>query len=167
MTLRELAEKKTRTAESPAPRLGFVIRSQDQVQVPENRSRSRAAGSAPEPVPPAPSDRLLGTENLADVIPMFPPRGPGPEQEWEQASLLPAGSLGMILDGTTRTAWLASSRPGMPPLLICPFPILGRLSKVALDPVLEVPSPFATSHGENPDATSPHASQPASAPRAG
>lgn len=85
--------------------------------------------------------RLLGTENLADLIPMFPPRGPGEEKEWEQASLLPASSLGMILDSTTRTAWLACSRPGMPPLLIQPFPILGRLSTELLTPVHPPDSP--------------------------
>jgi len=163
MTLRELAEKKTRQSEKATPRLGFVIRSQE--APPENRSLSRAVGSAPEPPPPSPADRLIGTETLADIIPMFPPRGPGPDREWEEASLLPASSLGMILDSTTRTAWLACSRPGMPPLLIHPFPILGRLSNVALAPA--EPSPCETSPGENPDATSLPGSQPATAQRAG
>ena len=140
-TLRELAEKKTaRTASSPTSAEppasgGLVLRgTAPHPSGPNSSTASRPAGEVVEAPPPGSDARLLGTENLADMIPMFPPRGPGPDREWEQASLLPASSLGMILDSTSRTAWLACSRPGMPPLLIHPFPILGRLREEPLMP---------------------------------
>jgi hypothetical protein len=140
-TLRELAEKKTaRPASSPASAEppasgGLVLRgTAPHPSGPSSSTASRPAREAEAAPPPGSDARLIGTENLADMIPMFPPRGPGPEREWEQASLLPASSLGMILDSTNRTAWLACSRPGMPPLLIHPFPILGRLREEPLTP---------------------------------
>ncbi|MFN0129853.1 MAG: hypothetical protein ACKV19_24575 [Verrucomicrobiales bacterium] len=140
-TLRELAEKKTSRAASASPPAdrpangGLVLRGT--APHPSEQSSSIASRPAREAVaapPPSSDARLLGTENLADIIPMFPMRGPGPDREWEEASMLPASSLGMILDSTTRTAWLACSRPGMPPLLIHPFPILGRLGDDPMTP---------------------------------
>ena len=137
MTLRELAEKKRRVG-------SFMIRASE--PLPERAGSKPSRSTEVDSATPGPGERLLGTENLADVIPMFPPRGPGAENEWERASLLPAGNLGMILDNTTRTAWLACSRPGMPPLLIQPFPILGRLTGEPLAPLDS--SPCETSHGD-------------------
>ncbi len=135
MTLRELAEKK-----SERPRL--------KISVGTALPRPSTPPQQSSPSSPDPGDRLLGTENLADVIPMFPPRGPGEEKEWEAASLLPAGNLGMILDSTTQTAWLALSRFGMPPLLLFPLPMLGRLTGEPLSPLPSEPDPYGTSHGE-------------------
>lgn len=145
MTLRELAEKKT-----SRPRGSFTIRGGEPLPT------RPAPSSFPAVVLPTQADRLLGTENLADVIPMFPPRGPGTEKEWESASLLPAGSLGMILDSTNKTAWLACSRPGMPPLLIHPFPILGQLSQN--NPLAS--SPCETLHGERHNGSNGSECQP-------
>ena len=152
MTLRELAEKKRRVG-------SFMIRASE--PLPERKESKPLSSTAGDSAPPGPGERLLGTENLADVIPMFPPRGPGVENEWERASLLPAGSLGMILDNTTRTAWLACSRPGMPPLLIQPFPILGRLTGEPLAPLGS--SPCETLHGDAPSEPNASESQPRSA----
>jgi hypothetical protein len=87
---------------------------------------------------PTEDERLLGTENRSDTIPWFPPNPTEEEKVWQEASMLPRGSLGIVISGEfPRIAWLASSRPGMPPLLIQQFPILGTLEK-------ELPAPLAS-----------------------
>ncbi len=158
MTLRELAEKKS---EPPRPRLKLSVGA---ALPPASATPRRSLPSSPDETP-GPENRLLGTENRTDILPMFPPRGPGPEREWEQACLLPAGSLGMILDATSRTAWLACSRPGMPPLLLYPLPVLGRLSETPLEPLDE--SPLPTSHGAEHSDASGNQSRAATAQSAG
>lgn len=86
--------------------------------------------------PAVPEDRLLGTENLTDVIPNFPPKSKDSDRLWQQASLIPHSQLGVILGHSSQTAWIACYRPSMPPLLLYPLPILGRLPEMPLDPPL-------------------------------
>ncbi len=163
-TLRELAEKKT----PPGPD-GRTASGGSLVILSGGTATSKGAvGSRPAPPEvqsvPGPLERLLGTENRSDVIPMFPPRGESPEKAWESAALLPAGSLGMILGSTMQTGWLALFRPGMPPLLLTPFPILGRLSA---EPLELDSSPSATSLGGEGKQSADQMSQSATAPNAG
>jgi hypothetical protein len=170
MTLRELAEKKS---ESQRPRLKLSVGA---ARPPPSASPRRALPSFPDERP-GPESRLLGTENLTDMIPMFPPRGDGPEREWEQATMLPAGSLGIVLDSTERTAWIASSRPGLPPLLLFPLPVLGRLNSTPMSPLepLDPQSPpvyhgrsnCQTSPGNVPSVANETQSLPKTAPSAG
>lgn len=97
---------------------------------------TRPVPTNPVSSPAVPQDRLLGTENLTDVIPNFPPKGKESTRLWEQASLLPHSQLGVILGHSSQTAWIACYRPSMPPLLLYPLPILGRLPEMPLDPIL-------------------------------
>jgi len=160
MTLRELAEKKSE------PRRLLIKAGPLPPAAPAPLCSQDSTVSAP-----GQTDRLLGTENLADIIPMFPPRGAGAEKEWEQASLLPAGNLGMILDATTKTGWLALSRTGMPPLLLYPLPVLGRLGVTPLEPLPPTPpedeSHLQTLHGRGHNGGAGTPSPPATAKNAG
>lgn len=97
---------------------------------------TRPAPTNPVLSPAVPEDRLLGTENLTDVIPNFPPKSKDSDRLWQQASLLSHSQLGVILGHSSQTAWIACYRPSMPPLLLYPLPILGRLPDMPLEPPL-------------------------------
>lgn len=88
------------------------------------------------PPSPLPEERLVGTENLSDVIPNFPPKSTESEKLWQQACLLPQSQMGIIMAHSSQTGWLALSRHGMPPLLLFPLPVLGQLPTMPLDPQL-------------------------------
>ena len=89
------------------------------------------------PPSPSPEERLVGTENLTDVIPNFPPKSTDSDKLWQQACLLPQSQMGIIMAHSSQTAWLALSRHGMPPLLLFPLPVLGQLPTMPLDPQLQ------------------------------
>jgi len=113
-------------AQPPSPGLRIKVSSSRPES--DERSSSRPPVQKYEVPTPTEDERLLGTENRSDVIPYFPPNPTEEEKVWQEASLLPRGSLGIVISQEfPRIAWLASSRPGMPPLLIQPFPILGLL----------------------------------------
>ena len=95
--------------------------------------------SVPLPSPPSESERLIGTENRSDIIPNFPPRGNNPMKMWQEASLLPQSHLGVILDHSSQTAWIACWRHNLPPLLITPLPLLGKLPEEPLEPAITPP----------------------------
>jgi len=90
------------------------------------------------PTPCKEEDRLLGTENRTDTIPNFPHRSGESEKLWQTACLSPQSQLGIILSHCSKTGWIALNRPGQPPLLLSPLPLLGRLSEMPLDPPLPV-----------------------------
>lgn len=168
-TLRELAaQKKTPPPTVPAPRPlragggGLILKATADSPVGVQKSR---VAKPHLPRVPGVGERLLGTENQSDVIPMFPPRGPGVAKEWEAATLLPASSLGIIMDHSNQTGWLACSRPGMPPLLLYPLPILGRLSGADLPEVSR--SPCENSHGSVDSNDTGETYPPPTAPPAG
>ena len=89
------------------------------------------------PPSPLPEERLVGTENLTDVIPNFPPKCTESEKLWEQACLLPQSQMGIIMAHSSQTGWIALSRHGKPPLLLFPLPVLGQLPTMPLDPQLQ------------------------------
>ena len=89
------------------------------------------------PPSPLPEDRLVGTENLTDVRPNFPPKRTDSEKLWEQACLLPQSQMGIIMAHSSQTGWIALSRHGKPPLLLFPLPVLGQLPTMPLDPQLQ------------------------------
>lgn len=124
--------KPTAAANAAAPvkkKVGSLI-------IRQSENPTRPIQTTPVSSSASPQDRLLGTENLTDVIPNFPPKSTESDRLWQQASLLPHSRLGVILGHSSQTAWIACYRPSMPPLLLYPLPILGRLPDMPLDPIL-------------------------------
>lgn len=142
MTLSEMAAAKA-AAFIPPPIAESAQKKSAGIVIKQATASDRSYRNLPtrEEQPSLPSscnqgERLLGTENLLDVIPNFPPKSTNPERLWQQACLLPQSCLGVILSNQGHTAWIALTRPGHPPLLLSPFQVLGRLPEVPLDPML-------------------------------
>jgi hypothetical protein len=140
MTMREIAAanaaaKAQEQEEAQKKTSPLVIRSS-----PSESYKSMGLPTRPiqfdSPPSPSPEDRLVGTENLSDVIPNFPPKSTESEKLWQQACLLPQSRMGIIMAHSSQTGWLALSRHGKPPLLLFPLPVLGQLPTMPLDPQL-------------------------------
>lgn len=116
-------------------------------------------------LPPGLNERLLGTENLADIIPMEWPQSQ-PEKQWNEARLTPVKDLGIVLSSDRSRGWLALCSPGMTPLLLYALPIRGRLEQNSLLPDLE-PLPCEKSLANGAANTSSHSSRPTCAKHAG
>jgi len=131
-----------------------------------NRS-SGARLTRPEPQTPSsgPQDRLLGTEQLADLIPMEWPQSQ-PAKTWNEARLSPAKNLGVILSQDQTRAWISLCAPGMTPLLLYALPVLGRLSTSPAE-LAALAAPCGNSPGNTPNESPSPASPPDSAPPAG
>jgi hypothetical protein len=163
MTLAEMAEGlEKKKPEATGARLVLSASAGDGENS-DAASANRLTRPVPPATPPGPHERLLGTECMADLIPMEWPESE-PEKQWNEARLSPVANLGVIL-GTDR-AWLALCSPGRTPLLLYVLPIHGRLMPDSLLVQSEPFLPFSSLSNGRKAGKSP-SSPPAIAPNAG
>ena len=136
-----------RSKKAPAPVVEQPPTPGLRIKVSSSRPESDERSSSHPPVQkyevptPTEDERLLGTENRSDTIPWFPKAHTEEQRVWQDATFLPRGSLGIVISQAfPGVAWLASSRYGMPPLLIQQFPILGTLETELPAPLLSSPA---------------------------
>jgi hypothetical protein len=122
----EQAQKKTRSEPEPAPSFILSVNSPSAQNGASNSRNHNPHRAVPPDPPPGQHERLLGTENLADLIPMDWPQSL-PERLWQEARYSPVANLSVILSADQTTAWISLCAPGKTPLLLYPLPVHGRL----------------------------------------
>ena len=183
MTLNEIAGKKT---PPPAvPEIGGRIVLSASAPAAANGATVYMGPSRPaplwEPRVPGQDERLLGSECLADTIPMgFPSEAT--DQLWEEARMTPVARLMAVLSEDRSRVWMALCSPGRPPLLLHWLPVAGTMtlhgegSLTQMEdqrPSLQPPPPFpsdalcATSPERPAGESSSPGCPPADAPGAG